>query len=152
MLSPSFLVVISVAILGCDPQTMNCVLSCHAHLSPPHLFSSPYSQLSKKSQLFSMLATVFTKWQPRMKNEHVCMWWKAVVLLVFGLIFNTSRCGGSSKPPIPPLFSGGPWERCTFPGRHSYVPTERRAWTWAGSHQCNNMWARHSAWLRGALV
>lgn len=29
----------------------------------------------------------------------VCMWWKAVVLLVFGLIFNTSCCGGSLKPP-----------------------------------------------------
>ena len=67
-----------------------------------------------------------------------------------------SCCGGCWQLKPPPLISltlwapawGRPWERCTFPGRHSYVQIERRDGTWAGSHQRNNMCARHSAGWR----
>ena len=82
-------------------------------------------------------------WQPRLKNE--CVQWKSVVSIVFRVVLNTSCCGGSSSPP---LLSSSPWERCTFPGRHSYVLTEGRDGTWVGNHQRNNMCARHRAGSR----
>ena len=47
-----------------------------------------------------------------------------------------------------PLLEASPWERCTFPGRHGYVQIEGRDGTWVGSHQRNNMCARHSAGSR----
>lgn len=47
----------------------------------------------------------------------------------------------------PPL-EANPWERCTFPGRHSYVQPEGRDGTWVGSHQRNNKCARHRAGSR----
>lgn len=64
--------------------------------------------------------------------------------------------GGSAaaRARSPPLVSRGPpleaspWESCTFPGRHGYVQIGGRDGTWVGSHQRNNMCARHRAGSR----
>ncbi|TNN40990.1 hypothetical protein EYF80_048854 [Liparis tanakae] len=50
----------------------------------------------------------------------------------------------SPSPWAPPL-EASPWERCTFPGKHGYVQIEGRDGTRVGSHQRNNMCARHGA-------
>lgn len=47
-----------------------------------------------------------------------------------------------------PHSEANPWESCTFPGRHSYVQIGGRKGTWVGSHQRNNMCARHRAGSR----
>lgn len=47
-----------------------------------------------------------------------------------------------------PQSAANPWESCTFPGRHGYVQIGGRNGTWVGSHQRNNMCARHSAGSR----
>lgn len=47
-----------------------------------------------------------------------------------------------------PLLEASPWESCTFPGRHGYVQIGERDGTRVGSHQHNNMCARHRAGSR----
>lgn len=61
----------------------------------------------------------------------------------------------AGAPLPPPLVShsprapeANPWESCTFPGRHGYVQIGGRKGTWVGSHQRNNMCARHRAGSR----
>lgn len=63
------------------------------------------------------------------------------------------EAGAPSLLPSSLILSGphseaNPWESCTFPGRHSYVQIGGRKGTWVGSHQRNNMCARHRAGSR----
>lgn len=77
---------------------------------------------------------------------------------VFGSSSQASEVNGSRSAPLPlpsPLVShspwapeANPWESCTFPGRHGYVRIGGRKGTWVGSHQRNNMCARHRAGSR----
>lgn len=50
-----------------------------------------------------------------------------------------------------PPHEASPWESCTFPGRLGYVRIWERDGTRVGSHQRNNMCARHRAGRRGPV-
>lgn len=83
--------------------------------------------------------------------------WNPCMFGVFASSSQASEVNGSrSTPPFPspsltlpgPHSEANPWESCTFPGRHGYVQIGGRKGTWVGSHQRNNMCARHRAGSR----
>lgn len=102
----------------------------------------------------------------------VRIWLKAGTLQVHAALINLRifslkvavAVGGSAAVAVLPYLSSllslsdscppheaSSWESCTFPGRLCYVRIWERDGTWVGSHQHNNMCARHRAGRRGPV-